>query len=247
VVPPTPQEKRHELLGQLNALDDHADNSFALARIEREANALKAANNSHASEVLAVVAMKRRQFDQMYACFKNAEANRGFDPLLQVNFACCLRNAHQYREAADRMNRVLGNFRDDLRVLEEAFVTFAMAPDMENLSKVGHWLENLGVRPPVSLAKIDAHCELLRRKGLTSADLMERHQVVANFLREKKIFSNEVNQALRLDASLRLVHLLEISPEESARLNIEIAELLTYSFEDPLAEVMLISTEPART
>lgn len=225
-------------------MDERADNSFALARIEREATALKAFDTSQASEVLAVVALRRRQYDQMYTCFKNAEANRGFDPLLQVNFSCCLRNAHRYREAAERMNRVLANFRDDLQILKQAFVTFAMAPDMENLSKVGHWLEKLGALLPASLDRIDAHCELLRRKGFTSEDLMERHQVVADFLRDKRLFSSQVNQALRLDASLRLVHLLEISPEESAKLNIEIAELLAYSFEDPLAEVMLISTDP---
>lgn len=237
--------KWQDLADRAIGLSDDADNTFALASIEREANALKPIDTSHASEVLAIVAFKRRQYDKMREHFRNAELTRPADPLLDLNMSGCLRTGGFFQESLERLNKVINRFRDDKKILKEALLTYRVAPDMENAATVLDWLQKLGVNTNDTLDDLRRHCELLARRGISTSDLVKRHEAVAQLLREKQLETQFVSQEIRHDASVRLVHDIIQTPRQAAQLNMEIAELLAYTFEDTLSDVMMITTNPS--
>lgn len=236
------------LLDKINQLsaEQRTNDVFALAGIEREARKLLQSDPGNAWEILSLVAMCRRDFVEMAQAFKNAEALRRNDPILQLNYTISLRRAGFHAEAVDRAWNAIHHFRDNISILREAKVTFEMGVDLEKYRTIRDWIQKLTPDRQVgrySPEALDRHLSLLKERNLTATDLTARVDAARKVLNRHSLGLNGYRLEIDADGSVALSYALDVTPMRAAEINMEIADQMADSFDSPLSDVLLISTD----
>ena len=238
-----------ERINKLNAQFGRID-EFTLASIEREANKLTAIDPGLAWEILSIVAASRSDIPAMQSSFKNAEAQRRGDGLLQLNYSISLRRVGLFSEAVDRAWTSLQQYRDDPHVLQQAAETFQLGLAMDKYLVALDCLYALGAAPLVehegkdSRGDIKNHLDYLASKKLASHDITAALQAVRLLIGKQGYQLEAYRYSLEHDGAITLYYGISASAEVCARLNFEIADVVLENSPDALPEVLVVSTNP---